>query len=93
MTRALFLIVVGGAVLKLLWWQVFVVAILYLICEELDRRIAQRKRDKALNYELYGWEPDKDHQGYETKGELTRIQLTGTDQIIVTRVANLLWDL
>jgi hypothetical protein len=95
--KAMFLIVVGGVVLKLSALQVVLVALLYMACSETDdwitKRAAKKKRDATLDYEISGWEVDPKDETHEVKGEFTRIRLTGKGQIVVTRVANLLWHL
>jgi hypothetical protein len=97
MLKAGFLIIVGGIIFKLSLLQIVMVIVLYTACSEandwITRRAARSKRDKALDYEISGWEVDPNDETHEVKGALTRIRLTGTDQIIVTRVAHLLWNL
>lgn len=52
----------------------------------LDEWLAKRARGKVIEDELVGWQHDPDEPECETKGNLTRVRLSISEQIIVTRV-------
>jgi hypothetical protein len=92
--RILFLIVVTAEGLHFAVWQIALIVAGYSALEGLDHWLAKRARTKAIgeaiDYSLYGWENDPDDPTLEEKGEWSRIKLTGQDQIVVGRVAELL---
>ena len=71
-------------------WKVFVVLVGYLGFEQLDRMLSQRAKEKAIHDVMCAWKVSADDAEYEDKGEVSRVQLTGSDQIIAARVAELL---
>ena len=92
--RALFLLVAAAAIFHLSGWIVFVLIAGYVVCAELDnwqaRRAKKKETENAVDDELYGWEADPEDPESETKGALSRTRLVGKDQIVVSRVAQLL---
>jgi hypothetical protein len=59
-------------------------------CRILDQRLAKKAREESIDKVMFGWEPSKDDPEYEDKGGLTRVRLTGKDQILAARIAELL---
>jgi hypothetical protein len=88
--RAWFLIIVACAVLKLSIWMTVAIVFGYEIAEYFDQRHAKKAREEILDDVIFAWEPSKDDPEHEEKGGLTRVRLTGKDQILVARVAELL---
>jgi hypothetical protein len=88
--RTWFLIGVACVVLKLSIWGIAVVLVGYGIAEYIDQRQAKKTRDEIFDDVLFGWEPSKDDPEYEDKGAMTRVRLTGSDQILAARIAELL---
>jgi hypothetical protein len=91
--RAAFLIATGGAALRLPIWVILVLLIGYGVCEYIDRKIADKAKNKALDHQLSGWEPYDKDPAYEEKGKWTRLRLDGSNQVIVTRVGNMLREI
>jgi hypothetical protein len=88
--RTCFLLVSAAAILHV---SVLVTVLLlfgYSGFESLDRWLAKRAKDKVIDEELFGWKTDADDPEYENQGDLNRIRLTGQNQIIVARIADLL---
>jgi hypothetical protein len=56
----------------------------------LDRWLAEKAKQRAIDDELWSWEMDEDDPTHENKSNLTRIRLTGQNQIIVARMADVL---
>lgn len=56
----------------------------------LDEWLAKRTKGKIIDDELVGWQQEPDDLEFETKDNRTRMQLSDRDQIIVTRVAEIL---
>jgi hypothetical protein len=88
--RVLFLIVAVSLVLHVSALNTLVILIGYAIAENVDHRLAKREREKWIEGELDGWKQSTDYAEYEDKGNLTRLKLTGQNQIIAARVAQLL---
>jgi hypothetical protein len=88
--RACFLIIVACVVFKLPIWLTVAIVIGYEIAEYFDQRQAKKARQEILDDVIFGWEPSKDDPEYEDKGGFSRIRLTGKDQIIAVRIAELL---
>jgi hypothetical protein len=88
--RAWFLIIVACAEFKLPIWMTVAVVLGYEIAEYFDQRQAKKARQQNLDDVMFGWEPSKDDPEYEDKGGLTRVRLTGKDQILAARIAELL---
>ena len=53
--RVAFLIVAAAGAMHLSLWKVFVVLIGYLGLEQLDRRLSQRAKEKAIHDVMCGW--------------------------------------
>jgi hypothetical protein len=86
---------VAAAGLHFAVWQTFLILVGYWVLESLDQWLTKRAKTKAIGeaigYVMYEWETDPDDPEWETKGdEATRIKLTGKDQILAARVAELL---
>ena len=88
--RVAFLIVAAAGAMHLSLWKVFVVLVGYLGFEQLDRRLSQRAKEKAIHDVMCGWKVSAEDPEYEDKGEVSRVRLTGSDQVITARVAELL---
>ncbi len=92
--RAAFLIVAGAAIFHLSFRVACLLLIGYGVCAGIDqwlaKRVRERAKGKALDEEIYGWEQDQNDPESESKGNFTRLKLTGKEQIIVTRVADIL---
>ena len=71
-------------------WRMAVILIGYGIAEYLDQRQARKERDTINEYETDGWKQCEGEPEYEEKGNMSRVKLTGQNQIIVTRIAELL---
>ena len=84
--RATLLIFAVGPVVHTSFGYTFLVYVGYLICAVLD----QFKKDHVFEDEMDDWEEDPDQSEYETKGNLSRVKLTGQNQIVAYRVASLL---
>jgi len=63
---------------------------LSLCFEQLDRWLSQREREKAIHDVMCGWKVSAEDPEYEDKGKVSRARLTGSDQVITARVAELL---
>lgn len=88
--RAAFLIGAGAVIFHLSFWVACLLLIGYGVFALIDQWLAKRAKEKVVEDEIYGWEQDKDDPEHENKGNLTRLKLTGKEQIIVTRVAGIL---
>jgi hypothetical protein len=86
-----FLIVVGLAIFHLSWWRTAFVLIGYYACSSLDEWLVRRSREKAFEYEVEDWQIDQSDPEWESKGNWTRRRLSGSDQMIVTRVIEFIW--
>jgi hypothetical protein len=87
--RIYFLLVIGGAALNLSLWKIFVLIAGYFICDFADRKLMRKRLIEAVDYEFDGWETHHDPT-WESKGNLSRIKLTGENQILFARVADLM---
>lgn len=89
--RAAFLIVAASAVLHVRPWPMIVILIGYGICDEADKWFARRAKMKAVDTqyldEMADWKDHPKNPGWEEKGDWDRIKLPQNDQIVVTRVA------
>lgn len=88
--RTWFLLIVASVAFKLSNWNTAVLLIGYGIAEHIDQWRARKAREELYESEIVGWEQSKDDPEWEDKGGLTRVRLAGPNQIIVTRVAELL---
>jgi hypothetical protein len=92
--RVWFLIIVACFQFKLSDWQVVFVLVGYGIAEAVDwwlyHRYAKKARNEVFEDVLYGWEPSNDSPEYEEKGGLTRVRLTGQNQILAARIGDIL---
>jgi hypothetical protein len=87
--RAWFLIAVACVVFNLRWGSV-VILVGYGLAEYFDQREERKTRWKIFNDLLFGWEPSEEGKEYEDKGGLSRVRLTGQNQIVAVRVGELL---
>lgn len=78
-------------------WTFGLLIVVYFYFASLDRWLAQKARERIaqaraerIGEVIYGWETDKDHPNSETKDDWTRVKLTGQNQILAARVAELL---
>jgi hypothetical protein len=88
--RSAFLIVAAAAVLDLSLLKTCLILIGYWCFERLDLWLAKRVKDAAIADVMDGWETNPEYPEDEDKGGLTRVKLSGPNQIIVARVAELL---
>jgi hypothetical protein len=91
--RALFLIGAGCAALHVPALHALVILLGYLIFEWVDERVALKAKQKKLirMYEVvFGWKPSKDDPTHEQQDDIERVRLTGENQILTARVADLL---
>lgn len=90
----MFLIIVAAQGLHFPVWQIFLILVGYLGLEHVDIWLTKRARTQAIgeaiDYELYEWKTDPDDPTREEKDEWTRLKLTGQDQVIFGRIAELL---
>lgn len=91
--RVYFLIGMASAVLHVSGPVVAVCLAGYWILENLDRWLAKRQRAKVIDTIILDWEQDKDDSEWEVRGNLSRVRLTGQNQIIAARVGELLEEL
>lgn len=87
-TVVLLVVVVDGFHFSV--WKAAGIFVVYVLGVFVDRKEKREIRDAVLDDELFGWEVDADDPEHENKGTVTRIRLTGENQIIVARVAELL---
>jgi hypothetical protein len=85
-----FLILVGAAAARLSTWMALFVVGGYIAFDFLDCVLKRREVEKLLEEQTSGWEQDREDSEYETRGNLSRIKLAGTNQIIVTRIGEML---
>jgi hypothetical protein len=92
--RATFLIVAAAFVFHLSYFASVILVAGYWISADVDQRLTKRARIKAIEEviedETSGWEKDPDDPEWEEKGDATRIKLPANEQIVVTRVAEIL---
>ena len=92
--RIYFLIGVAADVLHLSASHTAFVLAGYAVLESFDEWLARRARNKAMIKEISdeteGWVLDENNPTYESKGDFSRIRLPDGDQIIVTRITDLL---
>jgi hypothetical protein len=67
-----------------------VILVGYALAEYLDQRQEKKTREEIFDDTLFGWEPSEDDKEYEDKGGLSRVRLTGQNQIVAVRVGELL---
>jgi hypothetical protein len=93
--RATFLLVVVGNIFHLSLLETVSIVVGYWISTDIDQWLTKRARTKAIDKiyddEVGGWKPDPDDPTEETKDEFSRVRLPKTEQIVVVRVADLLW--
>ena len=68
----------------------------YALCEVFDHRRANaaiKKVIHAIDEETHGWKTDPEDPTAENRGELSRLKLTGSEAILVNRVAQLLLEM
>jgi hypothetical protein len=84
--RATLLIFAIAPVVHSPFGYTFVVYVCFIICGYLD----QMNKYQAFENEMEGWEEDPNDPSYEIKGNLSRVRLTGQNQIVAHRLAELL---
>jgi hypothetical protein len=87
--RAWFLIGVACVVLNLRWGSA-VLFVGYALAEYFDQRQSKKESEEVVDDMLFGWKPSEDDKTFEDKGTLSRMRLTGVDQVLTARVAELL---
>jgi hypothetical protein len=92
-SRALFLIVAASVVLHISAVNTLAILIGYLAFERLDWWLAKRARARKFDGIIFEWDQSKEHPEEEVKGNLSRIRLTGQNQIITARIADLLREM
>ncbi len=85
-----FLIVVTAIVFHVPLPMTCLVLVGYSVLESLDQWLTRKTRRRLIEDEMSGWEPDPEDPEYENKGDWTRRRLSDQDQVVVTRVAELL---
>jgi len=85
-----FLILVGSAAARFSAQMALLVVAGYVAFDFLDCVLKRREIEKLLEGETMGWKQDREDSEYESRGNLSRIKLTGADQIIVTRIGEML---
>ncbi len=88
--RSAFLIVAAGLALHVPFLWTCLALTGYLGCAALDKWLAKLAKDKLYEDELVGWNTDKGNTEYEGNGRYHRRRLPETDEIVVTRIADLL---
>lgn len=84
--RATLLIFALGPVVHAPVGYTFLVYIGYWICAVLE----QMGKEQVFEDHMDGWETDPHDPEHEDKGNLTRVKLTGQNQVVAYRVAHLL---
>jgi hypothetical protein len=87
--RAWFLVGVACVVFNLRWGSA-VVLVGYGLAEYFDQRQSKKEREEVVDDVIFGWKLSEDDKTFEDKGGLSRVRLTGGDQILAARVAELL---
>ena len=67
-----------------------VILVGYGLAEFFDQRQVKKEREEIVDDVLFGWKLSEDDKTFEDKGGLSRVRLTGGDQILATRVGELL---
>jgi hypothetical protein len=88
--RAGFLILAAAKLFHLSFPQACFLLIGYFVFAAIDQWLANRATEKVIDVEVSGWTADPDNSGFESKGNLSRVRLPQNEQIVVTRVAELL---
>ncbi len=88
--RAGFLIVAAALVLHASYWQTVFVLVGYFGFGLLDQWLDNRATERVIDYEVSGWAADADGSEWESNGSMSRVRLPQNEQIVVTRVAELL---
>jgi hypothetical protein len=83
--RATFLIFAMGPVVHSPFAYTILVWFGFLICGCLD----QMNKFRVFEDQTEGWEADPDDSGSETRGNLSRVRLTGQNQIVAYRLADI----
>jgi hypothetical protein len=94
--RVLFLIAAGLTVLHVSLLHTLIVLLGYLVFEWVDERVALKAKQKKiakLYKVIFEWKPSNEDPAYEEQGGTTRIRLTGADQIVTARVADLVREI
>ena len=78
------------AALQFPMWKLLVSLSVVLGANWIEQALRRREISKIVEYDIYDWTPDQRDNGWEIKGNLTRRKLPDSDQIIVTRISELL---
>lgn len=62
----------------------------YIALDFWDCVLKRKAIERLLEEETDGWKQDKEDSEYEYRGNWSRIKLKGPDQIIVTRIGEML---
>jgi hypothetical protein len=88
--RAGFLILAAAKFFHLSFSQACLLLVGYFGFAALDQWLANRATEKVIDGEVSGWTVDPYSSEFESKGNLSRVRLPQHEQIVVTRVAELL---
>jgi hypothetical protein len=88
--RVLFLIVASSVALHISTLSTLVMLVGYAAFERLDAWLARREREKKFDEIIFNWEQSKEDPDWEEKDGMSRVKLTGQNQIVTTRFADLL---
>lgn len=88
--RAAFLIIAACIILHTSPLQAGIVLAGYFAFARLDECRVNRARDEVFDYHTSGWIPDSENARTESKGSVVRVRLADNEQIIVTRIAQIL---
>ena len=88
--KVAFLVVSAAFIFHVTPFQTCILLLGYGGFASLDQWLAARAKTKVLEGEIYGWTVDPDNPEMETKGDMARVKLPIKEQIVVTRVAELL---
>jgi hypothetical protein len=85
-----FVILAGAAAARFTAWTSLLIVLGYIAFDFLDCILKRKAIEELIEYETTGWKQDRDDSEYENRGNLSRLRLNGPDQIIVTRIGEML---
>jgi hypothetical protein len=88
--RTGFLIIAAAKFFHLSFSQMCLLLFGYFGFAALDQWLANRATEKVIDGEVSGWTVDADGSEFESNGNMSRVKLPQNEQIVVTRVAELL---
>ena len=62
----------------------------YIAFDFLDYSLKRKAIEELIETETTGWKRDDENSDYESRGNVSRIKLTGQDQIIVPGIGEML---